>query len=77
MTGSTIETLARLRAEPAGGCPDREAPMQTAILAALRRSPQGFTRAELRNLFDRHHAADEIEAALAALVRAGKVRMIR
>lgn len=44
------------------------------ILDALRRSPDGMTRTELRDLFGRHESRTRITDALAALLRRDKVR---
>lgn len=46
-------------------------PIADEILEALRRSPAGLTRTEIRDLFGRHHSASRIGGALAALLRAG------
>ena len=47
------------------------------ILAALRQSPAGLTRAEMSGLFSRHKSAGQIAAALSALTRAGLARCER
>ena len=44
------------------------------ILAALRKRPEGMTRTELRDLFDRHKSAGEIGRALSVLVQNGLVQ---
>ena len=42
-------------------------PVADEILRALRERPEGMTRNELRDLFDRHRSSDEIGRALAVL----------
>jgi Protein of unknown function (DUF3987) len=44
------------------------------ILCALRRKPDGMTRTEISNLFDRHRTADQISTALAMLQRIGRAK---
>ena len=44
------------------------------ILAALRRSPAGMTRTEISNLLGRHRTSDQISAALAMLLKLGRVK---
>jgi hypothetical protein len=46
------------------------------ILAALRsRLPEGMTRTELRDLFQRNRTSDQIGGALVLLMKSGRVRM--
>jgi hypothetical protein len=44
-----------------------------AILQALQNRPEGMTRTDLRDLFDRHKSAGEISRALGVLVQCGLV----
>ena len=50
-------------------------PDADAIFTAIKSSPAGLTRTEIRDLFGRHLSASRIERALAALMAAGKARM--
>jgi hypothetical protein len=51
-------------------------PVADDILAALRsRLPEGMTRTELRDLFQRNRTSDQIGAALVLLMKSGRVRM--
>jgi len=63
------EVSARFIFGDATGNPDADR-----ILAALRGRPEGMTRTDLRDLFDRHKSADTISRALAVLQRAGLAR---
>ena len=47
-------------------------PVADEILGALRRSPDGMTRTELRDLFQKNKTANEISRALGVLLAAGK-----
>jgi hypothetical protein len=50
-------------------------PIADDILKALRSAgPDGLTRTQISNLFDRHHTSSKITAALAALATAGKAK---
>jgi hypothetical protein len=49
-------------------------PTADEILRALRRTPQGMTRTDIRDLFSRHAGADQISAALRALLISGRAR---
>ena len=44
-------------------------PTADMILDALRQSPEGMTRTDIRDLFKRHRSASEIDRALGALAR--------
>ena len=44
------------------------------ILVALRRGPAGMTRTEIHNLSGRHRTSDQTSAALALLLKLGRVR---
>jgi Primase C terminal 2 (PriCT-2)/Protein of unknown function (DUF3987) len=51
-------------------------PVADDILAALRsRLPEGMTRTELRDLFQRNRTSDQIGGALVLLMKSGRVRM--
>jgi hypothetical protein len=51
-------------------------PVADDILAALRqRLPEGMTRTEIRDLFQRHRTSDQIGSALALLMKSGRVKM--
>jgi len=52
-------------------------PVADEILAALQVGPDGMTRTELRELFARHKASDEVGRALGALLDDGLVRMVK
>jgi hypothetical protein len=47
------------------------------ILQALRRTPDGLTRDELRDLFQRHRSAGEISTALRLLDESGQAHCLR
>jgi hypothetical protein len=47
------------------------------ILSALRNAPDGCTRTQLRDLFGRNRSGEEIGRALAVLLEAGLVRLVR
>jgi hypothetical protein len=49
-------------------------PVADNILAALRRSPAGMTRTSINDLFGGHRMSDQINAALATLLRLGRAR---
>jgi hypothetical protein len=49
-------------------------PVADDIITALRRSPAGMTRTDISNLFARHRTADQINAALALLLKLGRAR---
>jgi hypothetical protein len=49
-------------------------PTADAILAALRVKPEGITRTQIRDLFDRNRSAAEIDGALRTLAEEGLVR---
>jgi Bifunctional DNA primase/polymerase, N-terminal/Protein of unknown function (DUF3987)/Primase C terminal 1 (PriCT-1) len=49
-------------------------PMADQLLKELRKSPDGMTRTEIRDLFGRNRRAEEIEAALASLAECGLAR---
>jgi hypothetical protein len=46
-------------------------PVADAILAALRAEPDGLTRTDIRDLFNRHERLGRVDAALARLQEAG------
>jgi hypothetical protein len=48
-------------------------PVADAILAALRGSPEGLTRTELRDLFGRHKSGERITTALTMLQERGLI----
>lgn len=50
-------------------------PMTDEIHKALQRNPGGMTRTNLRDMFQRHASAQEIQASLSALAAVGKARM--
>jgi hypothetical protein len=52
-------------------------PVGDEILAALQVRPDGMTRTELRELFARHKASEEVGRALGALLDDGLVRMVK
>jgi Protein of unknown function (DUF3987) len=49
-------------------------PIADEILRALRQSPNGMTRTDIRNLFSRHGTAGHFDAALKRLFAAGKAK---
>jgi hypothetical protein len=49
-------------------------PVADAILLALRQSPAGLSRTNIRDLFGRNYGADKIEPALLKLLSMGKAR---
>lgn len=49
-------------------------PLAEQIHAALKRSPDGLTRTQLRDLLQRHQPADRVEEALHALITTGRAR---
>ena len=49
-------------------------PIADEILRALRRMPDGMTRSAISNLFSRNARADQIGAALAALLASGRAK---
>ena len=50
-------------------------PVADELLEALRATPDGMTRTEIRDLFGRHRSGDRITAALRLLSTAGMVQM--
>jgi hypothetical protein len=50
-------------------------PVADDILAALRQRPEGMTRTEIRDLFQRNRSSDQIGSALVLLLKSGRVRM--
>jgi hypothetical protein len=52
-------------------------PIADEILGALRRSPEGMTRTEIRDLLGRNAARGRVTVALGALLRAGRARYER
>jgi hypothetical protein len=50
-------------------------PVADAIIKALRSKPEGMSRTEIRDLFDRHQTSGRITAALAALQDKGWAAM--
>lgn len=49
-------------------------PMADDLLRALRKSPEGLTRTQIRDLFDRNRRAEEIERALGGLLENGLIQ---
>jgi len=49
-------------------------PIADEILRALRQTPEGLTRTDIRNLFSRHGRADQISAALEGLLASGRAK---
>jgi hypothetical protein len=48
--------------------------MADTIMEALKTTPEGLTRKEIRDLFDRHKSSDEVKYALGGLVQKGMIR---